>query len=179
LTGTHHIMFFIEVVAVKHGFVEYVHDTLWNSSGFGRFVIIHHDDGNYTRSAHLQAINVKEGQEVSSGDVIGYVGGSGTTEDSYSPHLHFEVMNETCATIQRTNWKQWRFYPSGKDKKWVTQYYLNPWDWIAEGNASEWAREAQEWVIKNNISDGTRPHEKITREESWVMLHRLYTLTNK
>ncbi|MTI47868.1 MAG: S8/S53 family peptidase [Firmicutes bacterium] len=38
---------------------------------------------------------------------------------------------------------------------------------------SEWAKEAQAWVKENEISDGTRPKDPITREEIWTMLHRI------
>lgn len=38
---------------------------------------------------------------------------------------------------------------------------------------SSWAKEAHEWAIKNNISDGTRPKDPVTREEVWTMLFRL------
>ncbi len=36
-----------------------------------------------------------------------------------------------------------------------------------------WAKEAHEWVIKNNISDGARPKDPVTREEVWTMLYRM------
>lgn len=38
---------------------------------------------------------------------------------------------------------------------------------------SEWAKSGYEYVTKNNISDGTRPTEHITRQEVWTMLERL------
>jgi hypothetical protein len=38
---------------------------------------------------------------------------------------------------------------------------------------SEWAKNAQKWVIENKISDGKNPKEPVTREEVWVMLYRL------
>ena len=45
--------------------------------------------------------------------------------------------------------------------------------------ASAWAIQAQEWVIKEKLSDGTRPKDNVTREEMWVMLNRLYNLLSK
>lgn len=38
---------------------------------------------------------------------------------------------------------------------------------------SEWARQARDWVVRLGISDGERPKDPATREEVWVMLHRL------
>lgn len=37
---------------------------------------------------------------------------------------------------------------------------------------SDWAKDAQKWVVENNISDGKRPKDNVTREEVWTMLHR-------
>ncbi len=42
-----------------------------------------------------------------------------------------------------------------------------------KNEASEWAKEAQEWVIKEGISDGTNPKGLVTREQLWTMLHRI------
>lgn len=37
---------------------------------------------------------------------------------------------------------------------------------------SEWAMEARRWAVKENITDGTRPKDNVTREELWTMLYR-------
>ena len=59
----------------------------WNG-GYGRMVEVRHANGFSTRYGHLSKILVKEGQELSAGDVIGKVGSSGR---STGPHLHYEV----------------------------------------------------------------------------------------
>lgn len=59
----------------------------WGGS-FGYQVVIRHTDGRYTQYAHLSAISVKSGQNVSAGQRIGR---SGSTGNSTGPHLHFEV----------------------------------------------------------------------------------------
>ncbi|SPF00504.1 transglycosylase family protein [Streptomyces sp. MA5143a] len=59
----------------------------WGGS-FGYQVVIRHADGRYTQYAHLSAISVKAGQQVSAGQRIGR---SGSTGNSSGPHLHFEV----------------------------------------------------------------------------------------
>ena len=59
----------------------------WNG-GYGRMVEVKHANGFSTRYGHLSKILVKEGQELSAGDVVGKVGSSGR---STGPHLHYEV----------------------------------------------------------------------------------------
>jgi murein DD-endopeptidase MepM/ murein hydrolase activator NlpD len=56
--------------------------------GYGNMVRIDHGFGYTTLYAHMNSINVKLGQVVRRGDVIGTVGNSGL---STAPHLHFEV----------------------------------------------------------------------------------------
>jgi murein DD-endopeptidase MepM/ murein hydrolase activator NlpD len=59
----------------------------WNG-GYGRMVEIDHGFGYSTRYAHLSRIDVKEGQKISLGEVVGEVGSTGR---STGPHLHYEV----------------------------------------------------------------------------------------
>lgn len=59
----------------------------WNS-GYGNLIEIDHGYGYVTRYAHLSKINVKPGQSVGRGDLIGEVGNTGK---STGPHLHYEV----------------------------------------------------------------------------------------
>ncbi len=56
--------------------------------GYGNTVVISHGDGISSLYAHQSEIAVSAGQEVSRGDVIGYVGSTGW---STGPHLHFEI----------------------------------------------------------------------------------------
>jgi len=56
--------------------------------GYGRVVYIDHGLGLETRYAHLQRIEVKEGDFVPAGALVGKIGSSGR---STGPHLHFEV----------------------------------------------------------------------------------------
>lgn len=54
----------------------------------GNWVGIDHGNGLYTVYMHMSSSAVTEGQAVSAGDVIGYVGSTGS---STAPHLHFAV----------------------------------------------------------------------------------------
>jgi len=56
--------------------------------GYGNHVIIDHGFGYKTLYAHMKKYAVKRGQKVKRGEVIGYVGSTGT---SVAPHLHYEV----------------------------------------------------------------------------------------
>lgn len=57
-------------------------------STYGKLVIIHHENDVSTRYAHCSELLVEEGESVSKGDIIAYVGNTGR---STGPHLHFEV----------------------------------------------------------------------------------------
>lgn len=54
----------------------------------GRYITIDHGGGYETQYSHLSRIDVKKGQKVRRGDIIGLTGNSGL---SLSPHLHYEV----------------------------------------------------------------------------------------
>jgi len=55
--------------------------------GYGNVVEISHKDDQSTLFAHLSRIDVRKGQRVSQGDLVGAVGSTGA---STGPHLHFE-----------------------------------------------------------------------------------------
>ena len=56
--------------------------------GYGNMVEIDHGHGLSTRFGHLSKIEVKVGQKVHIGDVIGRIGSTGR---STGPHLHYET----------------------------------------------------------------------------------------
>lgn len=72
------------------GTIKEIHTKLSNYRG--RYVDVQSDDGTVVRYQHLASINVS-GSTVSKGDIIGVIGGSGTSENTYGVHLHFEINN--------------------------------------------------------------------------------------
>lgn len=56
--------------------------------GYGKYVVVRHDNGLETVYAHLSAITCKQDQRVKAGQELGL---SGNTGRSTGPHLHFET----------------------------------------------------------------------------------------
>lgn len=59
--------------------------------GYGNHVILDHGFNYETLYGHMSKITVFPGQRVKRGEIIGYVGNSGT---STAPHLHYEVLKD-------------------------------------------------------------------------------------
>ena len=92
-------------------------------NNYANYITIYHQDGTFAKYVHLKykGAKVKEGEQVSAGDVIGY---SGNTGWSQGPHLHFEVFKavkmgaQTIATNflnykqQSINLKEGKYYYS-------------------------------------------------------------------
>ena len=58
----------------------------WNG-GYGKAIVIQHNDVKQTLYGHLSEVSVQPGQVITQGMVIGLVGSTG---NSTGPHLHFE-----------------------------------------------------------------------------------------
>lgn len=76
------------VYATGDGKVVEIKGSRRSRSGYGLVIKIDHGYGYETLYAHLNSFNVRLGQKMKRGDVIGYVGNTG---GSTAPHLHYEV----------------------------------------------------------------------------------------
>ena len=56
---------------------------------YGNLIVLEHDFGLSTRYGHLSRFNVRSGQHVARGAVIGFVGSTGR---STGAHLHYEIL---------------------------------------------------------------------------------------
>ena len=65
-----------------------IHKVRKSRRGYGNYVVIKHGYGYKTLYAHMTKYIVRKGQKVKRGEIIGYVGSTGT---SVAPHLHYEV----------------------------------------------------------------------------------------
>jgi hypothetical protein len=81
------------VHAARDGVVQFAsqdHEALYSpwADFYGNVIVIRHADEMYTLYAHLSKVDVRIGDEVRAGDLIGEVGKSGVAIGS---HLHFEI----------------------------------------------------------------------------------------
>ena len=60
-------------------------------SGYGHHIVIDHGFGYETLYGHMSKIEVNKGQRVKRGEIIGYIGSTGS---STAPHLHYEVIKD-------------------------------------------------------------------------------------
>ncbi len=79
------------VWAAGGGTITKVSTGTWGG-GYGNHVIIDHGDGLKSLYAHLDSVNVYEGQWIGQGDVIGIMGNTGRVYGATGIHLHWEVI---------------------------------------------------------------------------------------
>ena len=86
--------------AVMDGTVSTVESNPNNPTGYGKYVIITHENGTQTLYGHQSQVNVTEGQAVVAGEKIGEVG---TTGKSTGPHLHLGYDGNGDGIFSRTD----------------------------------------------------------------------------
>ena len=67
---------------------------------WGKWTLVDHANGLSTLYAHQSVISVSPGQQVATGEVIGY---SGSTGYSTGPHLHFTVYAKAGVSVRKFN----------------------------------------------------------------------------
>lgn len=67
---------------------------------WGKWTLIDHANGLSTLYAHQDVISVSPGQQVGTGEVIGYIGNTGY---STGPHLHFTVYAKKGVSVRKFN----------------------------------------------------------------------------
>jgi len=77
------------IVASASGDVVVARAGGWNG-GYGSYVVISHGNGSQTLYSHMSKVSTYDGDHVTQGEVIGYVGQTGKAT---GPHLHFEIRN--------------------------------------------------------------------------------------
>lgn len=77
------------VFAAANGIVEQAYE----DKGYGKTIVINHENNHKTRYAHLDAILVAKGQRVTEKQLIGRVGSTGNVRSTGKDpsHLHFEL----------------------------------------------------------------------------------------
>ena len=86
---------------------------------YGNYVVVVHDNGTSTLYAHMSKRAVKEGQTVTQGQVVGYVGSTGSSTGN---HLHYEIrVTQADGTVKRVDalnyYKGMTFYLIGSSGK--------------------------------------------------------------
>ena len=74
------------VIATADGVIEYA--GYHKASGFGNYIIVTHNNGFKTHYGHLSRIDVKTGEFVNKGQLIGGIGSTGMSSGN---HLHYEI----------------------------------------------------------------------------------------
>lgn len=155
---------------------EVVHQSTQTGLGYGTIVVIKHeltdqlyefikarynvDSRNlYSFYAHLKEEIVSEGQELDRGELLGYIGKSGTT----ASHLHQELYKP----IPGTQWRYWPTLANGWDETRLKQYYIDTYDFIVNQPLPEtnnWSEKYEACRIELEQRDAEkRMWESITR----------------
>lgn len=134
----------------------------------GNYVIIDHGDGLESHYYHLAwaSINVCEGESVTAGKHIGYMGSTG---ESTGAHLHFQLEYGGVPIDPLP-------YITGED---MVETDGVGGSYEMDNTPAEWAAEAVQWAQENGILYGDDTgnlhlHEPVTCERMLVFLHRAY-----
>ena len=161
------------------------------NSGYGHYLVIQLDNGYYMLFGHLkERSSLSVGTKFKAGDVIATSGNTGT---STGPHLHLEthksrfkfrsekdgtkyVVNPVKVYSDLVNYYGRSLKGMGvksmteQDVKRIVKEVLSE----KENDLKVYAQEGKDFVVQNNISDGSFPGRYVTRQEVWTMLQRMF-----
>lgn len=135
----------------------------FNRNGYGKYIIIRHDNGLETLYAHLSKQLVSHNQTVKGGEVIGLGGNTGRTT---GPHLHFEVrflgkyINPETLFSFETREHKYQHFTLDKHGK-IVSYVLTE-----TKNIEDIAEEKEEEII-----------HKVKKGESLYSISKKYNIT--
>ncbi len=140
---------------------------------WGNYIRIDGDDGLSHYYCHLSRRDVSVGDRVEAGQPIGVEGSTGRSTGS---HLHYEVrrngMQINPAEVLGIP-NVIGTYKIDQEEEIVEEEKNHP----ADSEPNDWAKEAVEWAVENEIIFGTgdgdlRLRDNCTREQMIVFLHR-------
>lgn len=103
-------------------------DSVPGCYSWGKWVLIDHPNGLSSMFAHLSQISVSPGQQVQTGDIVGY---SGNTGYSTGPHLHYTVYVSEGVKVQQFNqFKSVTSCGAALSPFAAIEAYVNPMDYL-------------------------------------------------
>ncbi len=155
-----------EIVVVRHELTDRLYEFVKSRYGIDSHTL-------YSFYAHLKDSNAKVNQEISRGDLIGWVGKSGTTVS----HLHTEIYR----AVPGTTWRYWLTLAGGWDEAKIRKYYIDQFDLVVnqpsgedEGEMTKIRMERDaHWNDKKAIQSrmGIAGDFSITKVMSWIDAH--------
>ncbi len=141
---------------------EVVHQSRQDGIGYGVIVVVRHELTDelarfvksryridtsviYSFYAHLKDEIVSNGQELGRGDLLGYVGKSGTKVS----HLHGELYKP----IPGTRWRYWPTLGDGWDGARLKEYYIDQYDFVENQPTQSDSGSSSELEISNHDRD--------------------------
>lgn len=114
----------------------------------GRIIVVKHDDGMWTRYAHLSATRFVAGQQVQRGDILALIGDYTPLNSGSGDHLHFDVARIDLGA-KPGDWP-------GADLTRLLRDYVDPREWINTHRIEEIPppMATRKWTPTSN--DGTR-----------------------
>ncbi len=95
---------------------------------WGKWTLVDHANGLSTLYAHQDLVSVSSGQQVKTGEVIGYIGNTGF---STGPHLHFTLYVKEAVEVRRFNEiKTVTSCGAASSPFAATEAYLDPLDYL-------------------------------------------------